>query len=484
MRYFKERIRTAAAFKMNGYSPYMEHVFASPTDPLPAPLDGITPEQLHDLTAYAQRFHVAFVPQQQTLAHMHGTLRVEQYAATAATPHGFLITPSSSGGQSYLARIVGQELAAIGRPPFFHIGSDEADVSPREFADHVGVMNRLIAPSGARVMFWDDALERNPSLAQLLPHACVIVNWHYTPEPSFQRYIDLVARGGFAQMIDPGDGNWNQIFPNVGDALATESRFISEGKSSHVFGLYESTWHDDGETLNEATWYPVLYAAASAWERGPVDSERFERDFPAAFFGIDDRRFGSDAVLLGDVLHRIAPNSYDNPSDVLFWTDPFDSAANQRMSSVDLRAVRLEAESVERHLYDAHPPLHANAAFVMFLAARRYDALARKFQIAGEVRDMYADAAAHAGQTGGPTVRDLLWCKYWMWELRDSYEELAPLYARAWRYEDRESHLAGNLERYHLAAQRAISLSDAFYRALYDDYLPKKTLPAFEDVVK
>ncbi len=48
MRYFEERIRTIAAFKMNGYSPYMEHVFVSPTDPLPAPLDGITPAQLRD----------------------------------------------------------------------------------------------------------------------------------------------------------------------------------------------------------------------------------------------------------------------------------------------------------------------------------------------------------------------------------------------------------------------------------------------------
>src|ERR1700727_1499829 len=45
MQYFQERIRTIAALKMNGYSPYMEHVFVSPPDPLPAPLDGITPGQ-------------------------------------------------------------------------------------------------------------------------------------------------------------------------------------------------------------------------------------------------------------------------------------------------------------------------------------------------------------------------------------------------------------------------------------------------------
>ena len=85
----------------------------------------------------------------------------------------------------------------------------------------------------------------------------------------------------------------------------------------------------------------------------------------------------------------------------------------------------------------------------MFLAARRYDVLGRKFQIATEVRAMYADALAHAATRSRPTLRDLFWCRYWMWELRDAYEDLAPLYARAWRYESRDGHLASNLERYH-----------------------------------
>src|ERR1700734_4252513 len=57
MRYFEERIRTIAAFKMNGYSPYMEHVFVSPTDPLPAPLDGVTAAELQELTQDAAGFH-------------------------------------------------------------------------------------------------------------------------------------------------------------------------------------------------------------------------------------------------------------------------------------------------------------------------------------------------------------------------------------------------------------------------------------------
>src|ERR1700734_1665123 len=66
MRYFEERIRTLAAFKVNGYSPYMEQVFADPRAPFVAPPDGITAAQLHALDLYARRFHVALIPEQQT----------------------------------------------------------------------------------------------------------------------------------------------------------------------------------------------------------------------------------------------------------------------------------------------------------------------------------------------------------------------------------------------------------------------------------
>ncbi|HVA33635.1 MAG TPA: glycoside hydrolase family 20 zincin-like fold domain-containing protein [Candidatus Baltobacteraceae bacterium] len=482
MRYFEERIRTIAAFKMNGYSPYMEHVFVSPTDPLPAPLDGITPQQLAKLARYAARFHVALIPQQQTLAHMHQTLRLEQYAPLSPQPHGFLIDPNAPGATAYLARVIGQELQAVPHPPFFHIASDEAAVSPQTFVDHVSAMNRLIAPSGARIMLWDDAIQHDPQILPSLPRNAVIVAWHYGNEASFRPYIDRIAAGGLQQMVDPGDSNWNEIFPNVDAALRVERRFVDDGKDAGVLGLFESVWNDDGETLYEATWYPVLYAAASAWQTGDVRPQTFAADFPAAFFGVDDPGYSRDVAELARDLTMLEAAPYDQ-TDALFWTDPFDAAAQSRMARVDLQAVRRSAESVERHLYAADPPLHRNAAFVMFLAARRYDFLARKFQIGTEVQSMYADAVAHLGDDRAKVLRDLFWCRYWMWELRDGYEELAPLYARAWRYESRPDHLASNLERYHLAASQAIERADAFYRATYDGYVRNKTLPPLHDVL-
>ena len=496
MRYFEERIRTIAAFKLNGYSPYMEHVFISPTDPLPAPLDGITPAQLRALAVYAARFHVALIPEQQTFAHMHGTLRVETYASAADLPHAFLLAPNVPLSNEYLGRLIGEELAAVPHPPFFHIGSDEtatlglgttqAYVADRglaqTFADHVAAMNRLIAPSGARLMLWDDAIEKDPSIMKLLPPHAVIVNYHYGADEPFGSYLGVVARGGFDQMVAPGASNWDEVFPAIDTAIANERGFIEAGKRARALGLFETVWHDSGESLYESTWYPVLYAAAAAWQSADLEPQTFASDFPSAFFGVDDPQYAADVAKLAADLRALEAAPYDR-TEALFWTDAFDGPAEARMAKVDLRQVRLNAEAVERHLYFARPPLHANAAAVMFLAARRYDALARKFQISTEVRSMYADALAHAGDAKGPTLRELYWCRYWMWELRDAYEDIEPLYARAWRYESRDGHLAANLERYHLAAGRAIRYADAFYRATYDGYVRSKTLPPLDDVL-
>jgi hexosaminidase len=485
MRYFKERIRTIAAFKMNGYSPYMEHVFVDPHDPLPAPLDGITPAQLRELQRYSARYHVAFIPEQQTFAHMHNTLRVEQYAEAAEEPHSFLLSPASPLSLQYIRRVITDELAAVTHPRFFHIGSDETSALGDErskalvaqrgraqvYAEHIRLMNDIIKPSGARIMLWDDGIENDPGIMKLIPKDAVIINWHYGKEPSFMRYITLVASGGFDQMVAPGDSNWNQIYPDITTALENVRTFVTEGKEARVFGLFQTVWHDDGESLFEATWYPVLYAAASAWERQSVDPARFQADFPYAFFGSDDSGYGDDIAKLAAIQAGIA-NAYEYSSNYLMWADPFDPLAAAHMEHIDIRPVRRDAEAIEQHLLARAPPLHANAARVMFLAARKYDFIGRKFQAAQEIRRYY-----------GPSSRGLSWAKYWFWELRDGYEELEPLYAAAWRYEDRESHLAANLERYHLAAQRNIQRADRVYDASLQ-YSATKKLPPLDEIIR
>jgi hypothetical protein len=498
MRYFKERIRTIAAFKMNGYSPYMEHVFVAPAHPLPAPLDGITPAQLRELDAYARRYHVAFVPEQQTFAHMHETLRWEKYAPLAETPHGYLLAPSNPAGEAYVRDLIRAELQAVPHAPFFHIGSDEpSDLgrgASRALVDQLGegpvyvrhvvdTAKFVIAHGGGRPMIWDDALSRHPELFTALPREMVFVNWHYGDEKTYAPYIERIAKGGFDQMVAPGALNWNEIYPDIDQAVANIGRFVDEGKAARVLGLFQTVWHDDGETLFEATWYPVLYAAASAWESGHVDAARYARDFPAAFFGTTDGRFGEAMAALGSArtLLRNNPREY---GDYLFWADPFDPALADIATKIDAPAVRLRAETaIEGLRTAAPPPLHANAASVMLTAALRYDLLARRLQIAHEARDYYDGARAQAdGKHDGLVYRGLFVTKYLFWEERDRLLELVPLVRAAWEYENRPSHELSVLERYRVAADRAIDRAGRIQSATYE-YVAHRPLPAFDEAL-
>ena len=63
-----------------------------------------------------------------------------------------------------------------------------------------------------------------------------------------------------------------------------------------------------------------------------------------------------------------------------------------------------------------------------------------------------------------------------------AFLELEPLELKAWQYENRRSHVLSVLERYHLAAQRAIARADRIDAVTYG-YTDRKALPAFEEAL-
>jgi hypothetical protein len=248
--------------------------------------------------------------------------------------------------------------------------------------------------------------------------------------------------------------------------------------------MFEGVWHDDGETLYEATWPALAFAAASAWQTGPVDRATWHRTFARMFFGNDGAGFAADLDDLAAMRDALRMKPEDDPPDYLFWADPFDPRIQARMQTLDLRGIRLRAERILTHLAAADPRLNAHAAAVMRLAALRYDVLARRYQIGKEARDDYDDARAHAAtHDDGIVYRSLNVAKYLCWELRDEMTALAPLYTAAWNYESRPAGLARVLVRYTAAAERATAQADALYAAAREEYLRTGTLPSFDDAL-
>ncbi len=495
MAYFKTRIRTLAALKINGYSPYIEQVFADPAHPYVAFPERLTPGELHELATYARRFHVALIPEQQTFAHMHESLKWETLAPLAELPHGYLLAQSDSGTYAYLEPLLRAELAAVGPTPFFHVGADEPlDLgrgrtarTPQVFAAHVNRVAAIVSANGARPLIWDDAIQADPSILNLLSKRTVIVTFHYGAEPSFAGYINTIDKAGFDQLVSPGTNNWNELYADLDTAYANEARFLADAKaahSAHVLGMFETVWHDDGETLYEATWAPLAFAAATAWQAGAVDRASWHRTFARAFFGGDADAFAADLDDLAALRTALTMKPETDPPDYLFWADPFDPRIQARMQTLDLAGIRKRAERILTHLMNARPALNVAAAQAMQLAALRYDTLARRYQIGKEARDYYDDARAHAGaHQDGIVYRDLNIAKYLCWELRDEMTALAPLYAAAWNRESRPAGRDRVMVRYAAAAQAAVAQADKLYAAAREDYLRTGTLPSFDDAL-
>ena len=131
-----------------------------------------------------------------------------------------------------------------------------------------GARRRTIAIVRAVGRAADDLGRRGagaPRAVRALPKSLVFVNWHYGAEPTYAPYIERIANAGFEQMVAPGADNWNEIYPDIDARCPTSRASSARAKRRDVLGLFQTVWHDDGESLYEATWYPVTFAAANAW---------------------------------------------------------------------------------------------------------------------------------------------------------------------------------------------------------------------------
>src|SRR5437868_44232 len=331
--YVERQLRTEAMFKMNMHSLYMEHVLQYASHPLIAPEGGsLTPAEVRELAAYARRYHVELVPEQQTFGHMHKALRLEEYNGLAEVPYGDVLSPQQEGTYGLVADLY-KELDELFPGKFFHVGEDETfelgqgqsrdEVKARGlgpvYFDHLKRVHELLSPYKRRLMFWGDIALNHPDLLPGVPRDMIAMNWDYSPHPNYEARINLFKKAGLDQFVCPGVWSWNQIFPNEDSASVNVVNFVRDGQKAGVLGVMNTEWDDDGESLFETARYGVVLGAAAAWQTAPLDTAEFERNFDWAFFRHDGDELTKATRALGSVNTLLGINS----SDELFWRDPF-----------------------------------------------------------------------------------------------------------------------------------------------------------------
>jgi len=451
--YMKRQIRTLAAYKVNLFALYMEHVFDFASQPLVAPKEAaLTPQEINALVDYAKGLYVTILPEQQTFGHLHHMLKYEIYADVAERPHGHVLTPTKE--QSYdIIKAMYADLVPLFPGPFLHVGGDEtfelghgqtaarsAEVGlGRVYLEHMQRVSAILQPYRKQLMFWGDIAVKYPELLSILPKDMIAVPWDYDAKPTFESIIKPYRDAGLRVVVAPGAQTWNQLWPNLDTGYLNIRNFVRDGQKLGAMGVLNTTWNDDGESIYGMAWPTLIFGAAAGWQAGESNIDQFKNAYDWAFYRNNGDTTFRDTLENLDGGHRaLAKINVDTETDDLFWIDPFTPEGAKMMQKVAAAApdMRLGAEHALESLYRNQAKAHANQNTLadMTLGAWRWDALGMKAEFTLEINRFYWDAFQNQtdGDRVGNDLEEITAINARLEDLRDITMRLSQMYREAW----------------------------------------------------
>ena len=498
--FMKRQLRTFAAYKINTYSPYFEQTLAYRSNPLIAPPGGaLSREDVAELVAYARRYHIDVVPEQEAFGHLHHALKYELYGSLAETPHGHVVAPGQPGSMALIKQWFA-EIDTLFPSTYVHIGADETfelgrgQTAERIRRDSIGpvylgflkdIVESIKRP-GKRYLFWGDVAVNHPNLVGSLPKEMIAVPWDYGAGQSYDRLITPFTKAGIETWVAPGVSNWNRVYPNYNTAFINIRNFVRDGQRLGATGMLNTTWDDDGEALFNQTWAGVLFGAAAGWQQGESSIDTFQKSFGRAFYRDTSGRMDAAERLLMAAHASIQRAGLGEGSDALFWRDPFSAdgviAADRiRGLNHDLRIAAESALVYVAQLRAEGPVVNGDALEALELGARRLDLIGMKFQFADDVRRSYANAGDTTRRDTNRELSDISGINGRLQDLRDGYALTRELYESAWRRENKPYWLPNVLVKYDLAIQLWQSRADRFALAR-SEYGRTRKLPPGESI--
>ncbi len=309
MDFLKRIIETMAEYKQNYFTLYTENVFRLRSHPDVSPVDGITAEEVAELSSFARKYHIELIGNAQSFGHMEHILASPFYASMRE--NAWVVSPAVEETYSFLEQMYAEIIPAYSST-LFHINCDEVTglgAGPGKrlvdslgaggvYAYHINRVSDIIRPYGKRILMWGDIAASNPEIVARLPKDLVIISWGYGADESFVNAILPFKKTGFDFMVAPGVGCWNQVWPGMTTAMTNISNYVRDGAALGTMGMMNTVWDDDGENLFHSNWHGLVWGAECSWDPArplpgsEADTELeahkrvFNTAFDSLFFGI------------------------------------------------------------------------------------------------------------------------------------------------------------------------------------------------------
>ena len=289
--FIKEQIRRLAEYKFNFFNLYTEHLFKLDEYPDIAPTDGLTAEEIKELTEYAKDYYIEYIGNQQCFAHAEKTLDNPFYDDIRDTRFNF--NPGVEETYEFLETLLGETAQAY-ESKYFIINCDETEGlgnakaksyvdslgSENAYCQHINKVYDILQKYDKEVMMWGDILAKNPEMIKQLPEDIQFIVWSYGGRDSFDEMIAPFKNSGHTFWIAPGASCWASSFPYIDNYIKNIAHFNRDGYKNGAKGVINTAWDDYGETMFNSTWHAMVWCAETSWNtlKTNDEAERIERE--------------------------------------------------------------------------------------------------------------------------------------------------------------------------------------------------------------
>ena len=317
--FIKEQIRRLAEYKFNFFNLYTEHLFKLDEYPDIAPTDGLTAEEIQELTEYAKDYYIEFIGNQQCFAHAEKTLDNPFYNDIKDTRFNF--NPGVEETYEFLETLLGETAQAY-ESKYFNINCDETESlgngnaksyvdslgAENAYCQHINMVYDILQKYDKEVMMWGDILAKNPEMIKQLPKDMQFIVWSYGSRESFDEMIAPFKNSGHTFWVAPGASCWASCFPNMDNYIVNIANFARDGYKNGAKGIINTAWDDYGETMFNEVWHAMVWCAETSWntlktndnEERIAREEIFNKNFNIQYFK-DNRQQTTD--------NRLCPQS-------------------------------------------------------------------------------------------------------------------------------------------------------------------------------
>lgn len=373
---------------------YTEDVYEVDNQPYFGHLRGrYSKEEIKEIDEFAKQHGIELIPCIQTLAHLEGIMRWNDYKRIQDIDNIICI------GEDKVYELIDNMFSTINQcfsSKIIHVGMDEAEnmglgryLKKNGYSDrmdiylqHLNKISQIAEKYGLEILIWHDMFlhfannseyfkdgKLNQSIKEKIPKNVTLVYWTYyfNEQKPYDENLSLIKSVQDSAWFAGGIWTWTGFVPHIKWSLEASEAAIKSCKQFGVNNYFFTMWGDNGAECSRFSVLPALYAV-SQFAKGNFDMDSIKDGFKK-MFNLDFDEFCNIQLPLTDNIIK-----YNNPDKYMLYNDCFCGVLDCKVNEEQPIKYKESAELLKKYSQcNEYSYLFENAVNLCEVLALKYD---------------------------------------------------------------------------------------------------------------